>query len=118
MLKITLPYDPPNWNEYINMERKNFYMANNLKQKEKQIVKLATIGVKWDEGYPISITFYPHFDNLRRDLDNTRCKGCLDGLVSAGVIENDNLRCIQEIHIIPVFDKEEKIEIEIKKIDQ
>ena len=115
-MKIEIPYDPMNWNDYINAERRSFYIANNIKQKEKNIVKLATIGKKYTGKYPISITIYPHFKNKRSDLDNTRYKGILDGLVSAGVIKNDNLNCIQEIHLIPIFDNLEKIEIEIKEL--
>lgn len=116
-MKIEIPYTPPNWNEYINAERKNYYIANNIKQKEKNIVRLACIGKKYTGKYPISITICPHFKDKRQDLDNTRYKGILDGLVSAGAIKNDNLNCIQEIHLIPIFDNEEKIEIEIKELD-
>ena len=53
---------------------------------------------------------------MRQDLDNFRYKGILDGLVSAGVIENDNLVHIRKITIEPVLDKEECIEIEIKEV--
>lgn len=115
-MKIEIPYMPNNWNDYINMERRNIYMANNLKQKEKNIVKLATIGKKYTGGYPISVTVYPHFKDHRQDLDNVRIKGILDGLVNAGVIKNDNLNCIQEIHLLPIFDGEDKLEIEIKEL--
>ena len=115
-LLIELPYKPINWNEYINMERKNFYMANNLKQKERNIVKLACIGKKYTGNYPVSITIYAHFKNKRSDIDNVHVKSAIDGLVSAGVIKNDNLNCIQEFHIYPVFDDKEITEILIKEI--
>ena len=36
MVKITCKYNPPNWNEYINTERTNFYKANKIKQQEKE----------------------------------------------------------------------------------
>ena len=39
MLKIEIPYVPINWNEYINAERRSFYIANNIKQKEKNCIK-------------------------------------------------------------------------------
>ena len=116
-MRIEIPYIPPNWNDYINKERRNYHIANNIKQKEKNIVKLATIGKKYTGNYPISITFYPHFNNKRSDLDNVKIKGTLDGLVSAGVIKNDNLNCIQELHFIPVFDNKDILEIEIKELD-
>lgn len=116
MLKIVLDYVPPNWNDYINLERRSFYGANSLKQKEKNIVKLSIRGVKWGGAYPVRVTFKPHFKDYRQDLDNFRAKGLLDGLVSGGVLENDNLKHIQEVRIIPIFDKEEKTEIEIDEI--
>lgn len=115
-LRIILPYMPINWNEYINAERRNLYIANNIKQKEKNIVKLATIGKKYTGNYPISLTIYPHFKNKRSDLDNVKIKGAVDGLVSAGVIKNDNLNCIQELHFYPIFDSQDILEIEIKEL--
>ena len=50
------------------------------------------------------------------DLDNTRLKGVIDGLVSAEVIKNDNLNCIQELHFYPIFDGKDILEIEIKEL--
>lgn len=115
-MKLFINYEPPNWNEYINIERTNFYKANKLKQQEKKIVQLSTIGKRYDGKYPVEIAFRPHFKDFRRDLDNTRVKGLLDGLVACKVLKNDNLRHIQRIVIEPVFDNEVGIEIEIKEI--
>ena len=115
-MKLFINYDPPNWNDYIEMERSTFYKANKLKQKEKQIVALSTIGKKYDGEYPIEIVFKPHFKDHRKDLDNTRVKGLLDGLVACNVLKNDNLRYIQRIVIEPIFDDVIGIEIEINKI--
>ena len=115
-MKIFINYEPPNWNDYINIERTNFYKANKLKQKEKEIVRLSTIGKHYDGGYPVEITFKPHFKDYRRDLDNTRVKGLLDGLVACKVLKNDNLRHIQRIVIEPIFDNLTGVEVEIKEI--
>lgn len=112
-MNIRLNYMPPNWNQYINIERTNKYKANSLKQQEKQIVKLMTRGKKYDGKYPIRIVFKPHYSSLRQDLDNFRYKGLLDGLVFAKVIENDNLTHIQKIDIEPIFDNTECVDIEI-----
>ena len=117
-MKIELPFMPINWNNYINVERGSFYVANTIKQKEKNVVFLALGGKKWTGSYPISIHFFPHFKNKRADLDNFRIKGVLDGLVSAEFIKDDNLNYIQEILITPVFDKEDKLEIEIHEIKE
>lgn len=112
---IILNYMPPNWNDYINKERTSYFIANKIKQKEKQIVKYHTIGKKYTGGYPIKITLKPHFKDYRQDLDNFRYKGIIDGLVSAKVIENDNLKHIQRIELIPVFDNKKIVEIFIEK---
>lgn len=116
-MKLFIEYIPPNWNEYINLERKNKYVANTLKQKEKKIVALNTIGKQYIGNYPIEIVLKPHFKDHRQDLDNFRYKGILDGLVSCGVLKNDNLRHIQKITIEPIFDKKEGVEIEVKEIN-
>lgn len=115
-MKIILQYMPINWNEYINLERTDYRIVNNIKQREKKIVAMNCIGKKYNDEYPIEIIFKVHFKNKRMDLDNTRLKGIIDGLVTCGVIKNDNLNCIQKITIESVFDNKEIIEIEIKKL--
>lgn len=115
-MKLFIPYDPPNWNDYINLERTNMYRANNLKQEEKEIVRYSTIGKQYKGNYPIEIVFRPHFKDHRKDLDNTRVKGLLDGLVACGVLKNDNLNHIQRIVLEPIFDDKEGIEVEIKEL--
>lgn len=115
-MKIKINYEPPNWNNYINIERRNFYQANKLKQKEKEIIKENCIGKKYEGNYPIEITFRKHFKDFRQDLDNVRIKGLLDGLVSCGVLKNDNLKHIQKITLEPIFDKETGVEIEINEV--
>ena len=115
-MKLFVNFDVLGWNEYIRIERSNKYMANNLKQQEKQLVKLFTGGKKYTGNYPVEIVFKPHFKDKRRDLDNTRIKGILDGLVANGVIKNDNLNHIQRIILEPVFSQKQGLEIEINSI--
>lgn len=115
-LKILIPTKVPNWNDYIQMERSNKYIANNIKQKEKQLVKLVTKGKKYSGSYPIELVLKPHYSSFRQDLDNFRYKGILDGLVYAGVLKNDNLKHIQKIIIEPVFDDKECVDIEINEL--
>lgn len=114
-MKIWMPYDFDNWNDYINKERTNKYIANNLKQKEKKIV--AKYAKEQYKGkYPIQITFRTHFNAHRKDLDNTRVKGIIDGLVACKTLKNDNLNCIQKIVLEPVFDDVIGVEIEIQEM--
>ena len=115
IMKIIIDYIPPNWNKYIGLERANFYGANKLKQKEKEIIRYHTFGMKYKGNYPVELILKPHFKDYRQDIDNFRYKGLIDGLVSNGVIENDNLKHIQKITIEAVFDDKEIVEIEIKE---
>lgn len=45
-MQIYIDYDPVNWNEYINIERTNFYKANKIKQQEKQVDYLKYVNKK------------------------------------------------------------------------
>ena len=47
-IRIIINYIPPNWNDYINKERSSYYIANKIKQEEKKIVALSTIGKKYN----------------------------------------------------------------------
>lgn len=111
-VKLFIDYDFINWNEYINIERGNKYRANTIKQTEKQFI-LWTVKEKYQGKYPITLTIKPHFQNKRRDLDNFRLKGLIDGLVCAGVIKNDNLTCIDKIIIEAVYSDVIGVEVEI-----
>lgn len=113
-MKIFISYDFLNWNEYIKAERGNKYHANAIKQAEKEYIAY-TVKEKYTGKYPITLTVRPHFQNKRKDLDNFRIKGLLDGLVAAGVIVNDNLNCINKIVIEAVFSEEIGVEVEIKE---
>ena len=113
-MKIFIPYEFTTWNDYIRDERTSLYIANHVKQSEKQIIAL-TVKEKYKGGYPVTLLVKPHFKNKRRDLDNYRLKGLIDGLVCAGVIKNDNLTCIDRIILQPVFTDSEGVEIEIRE---
>ena len=105
-MEIEINEDFINWNDYICKERANKYCASVVKKKEAQIVAQHCSNIKYKGKYPIKITFLKYFNSKRQDLDNTRVKGIIDGLVKCGVIENDNLTKIQEIKYLPIFTKE------------
>lgn len=113
-MKIFINYNFINWNEYIKIERGNKYHANAIKQAEKNYI-VYTVKQKYTGKYPVTLTIRPHFKNKRRDLDNFRLKGLIDGLVAAGVIVNDNLNYINKINVEAVFDEIEGVEIEINE---
>lgn len=113
-MKIFIDYNFISWNEYINAERGNRYRANNIKQWEKQYI-VFTVKDKYSGSYPVTLTVRPYFKDKRRDLDNFRLKGLIDGLVAAGVIKNDNLNCIDRIVIEPIFTDATGVEIDIEE---
>jgi Holliday junction resolvase RusA-like endonuclease len=104
----------PNWNEYINAERTNKYKANKIKQDEKRLIMSQDIP-KYTGKYPVEITFNVHFKNRRKDLDNFRYKGILDGLVTKGVLTNDNLNNVSKITLNAIVDGTEGVELNIKE---
>lgn len=103
-----------NWNDYINAERTNKYKANKIKQDEKRFIMSQNIS-KYTGNYPVEITFNVHFKNHRKDLDNFRYKGILDGLVSKMVLENDNLNKVAKITLTAIVDGTEGVEVNIKE---
>lgn len=113
-MKIFIDYDFISWNEYIKAERGSLYHANAIKQDEKNFIKF-TVKQRYTGKYPVTLTVRPHFKNKRRDLDNFRLKGLIDGLVTAGVIKNDNLNCINKIIVEAVLDDKRGVEIEIEE---
>lgn len=117
-MRFFINYEPPNWNDYIALERGSKYGANSLKQQEKHMMQVLTKGIKYTGKYPVEIIIRPHYNAYRQDLDNCRYKGLLDGLVYAGVLKNDNLKHIQKITLEPIFDDKVGIEIEIKEIQK
>lgn len=101
-MKIHIPFNFPSWNEYINAERSNKYLASKIKKTEKEVI-VWTVKEKYQGSYPVTLTIRPYFKHKKKDLDNYRIKGILDGLISAGVIENDNLTKIDKIILEPIF---------------
>lgn len=111
---LYIDYDFPNWNKYINAERTNKYIANNMKQQEKNIVKIFCRGLKPIKKYPVTIKVKKYVKNRSTDVDNIRIKGLLDGLVEMGVLKNDNMTCIKKIILEAEVSKEKNgIDLEI-----
>lgn len=113
-ITIFIDYDFIDWNKYIQAERGSIYHANAIKQAEKNYIAY-TVKQKYKGKYPVALTIRPYFKNKRRDLDNFRLKGLIDGLVAAGVLINDNLNCIDRITIAPIYSDKVGVEIEIEE---
>lgn len=112
-----IDYDFPNWNKYINAERTNKFIANKMKQDEKNIVKILCRNLKPIKKYPIGIKIKKYVKNTNTDVDNIRVKGLIDGLVEMGILENDSLKYINKIELSAEVSKE-KNGIDIEFIDK
>ena len=109
-----IDYDFPNWNKYINAERTNKYIANNMKQQEKNIVKIFCRGLKPIQKYPVRIKVKKYVKTKGTDVDNIRIKGLIDGLVEMGILKNDNMNYIKQVILEAEVSKEKDgLELEI-----
>jgi Holliday junction resolvase RusA-like endonuclease len=86
-------------NDYINVNRRNVYAANKIKQDETFISMLKFKGVKINTPCKLKFTWY--IPNKGNDLDNVAStkKFIIDGMTKAGTIKNDNCN-----HIIALED--------------
>ena len=95
MISIELPYLPPK--EFSRNSRAHWTALHRVKNMVYDDVLITLMESGFKKGKPleqatVTFTFYIP-DRRNRDADNliTACKPILDGLVRAGVIEDDNL---------------------------
>lgn len=112
MKRFTIPMKLYNWNDIIKHNRANKYYANKKKQDEMNKIS-KYINIEPITKYPIKIIFKWHIKSKITDLDNRCEKNILDCMQKIGVLENDNIKYINEITHIAISDKEDYIEIEI-----
>ena len=108
---------PPSNNKYIGVNRRWDYQ-----EAKKQWEKIIHFVCRDKPPKPIqkaivNITYY-FKDNIRRDPDNYSGKMLLDGLVRAGVIEDDSFKNIDLVLKAYFKCKEPRIEITITPIEK
>ena len=103
-----------NWNDIIGHNRANRFYANKKKQEEMEEIS-KYINIKPITKYPIKIIFKWHIKSKVSDLDNKSVKTILDEMQKLNIIENDNIKYINEITYIAIPDKEDYVEVEIKE---
>lgn len=92
-LCFTIKGELTDLNAYIKALNSSRFTGNNIKQVETHRVaveaRLASIGPV--QNYPVHITYHWYSKDRRMDVDNVAFakKFCNDGLVEAGVLEND-----------------------------
>ena len=114
-MKITINGTPPSINKYIG--RTNIWQYQKDKKQIHELVRLSTLKDK--PKIPIAkcimeVSFY-FKDKRKRDLSN-HIKFIEDGLVKAGIIEDDNYFVVQELKLKGFVDKDNpRVEIDIKE---
>lgn len=117
MNKLVIEGELTALNEFINAERRNRFIAANIKKKETGYCKEAAeaSGIELQEDiFPLAVLITWYVKNKRKDADNIAFakKFILDGLVEAGILPNDNRKYIQGFADIVKEDKEyQRIEI-------
>lgn len=103
-----------NWNDIINHNRANRFYANKKKQEEMEEIS-QYINIQPVKNYPIKIIFKWHIKSKVSDLDNKSVKVILDEMQKLKIIENDNIKYINEIRYIAIPDKSDYVEVEIEE---
>ena len=113
-MKITIPMKLSNWNDIISQCRTNKYGANSHKKAEMRDISYFVRQIPKIEKYPIKITFIWHVKNQGKDLDNMSTKSVLDCMQNLGILENDNIKHINQITHKAVKDNTDYVEMEIE----
>lgn len=117
-MKITIQGALPTFNEMINVERRNRFMAAKMKKTETTRIQWACKGITPIQG-KVDITLQAFVKNKRKDPDGIYCyalKLILDSLVGLGILQNDTQEFIGRIIFEPIkIDKEERMVVEIQE---
>lgn len=112
-MKVIIPLKLSNWNDIIGQCRANKYGANSHKKQEMKDISWFIRNIPPITKYPVKMRFIWHIKNVRSDLDNKSAKSILDCMQNLGILENDNIKHINEITHIAVKDDTEFVEMEI-----
>ena len=118
-MKFVISRELTDLNSYIKAERTSRYMAAKIKREETEFVYWEIIGQKPSlVSKPVTISFTWYTETRRKDPDNVAFakKFILDGLVRAGVLEDDSRKWIKRFGGDDfVTDKDNpRVEIELK----
>ena len=113
-MKIVIDLKLENWNAIIRHCRGNKIVANTYKKKEMKNISYFLWNMSKIECYPVKITCYWHIKNEFSDLDNKSIKSLLDCMQKMGKLENDNVKCINEIVYKYIEDTKDYLEVEIE----
>ena len=117
--KLIIPGELPGLNEIIAMSKEHWAKyAEEKHSRTEEIAYLTRSQIK-KKYKKVDLTFTWYCRNKKRDKDNIIAgqKFILDGLVAAGVIENDGWRQVGNIlHYFEVDNKNPRVEILIEEV--
>lgn len=117
-IRLTIPGELPTMNEIVAVSKKHHMAYASMKKKYTDLVHLHASNLPKVDRADFLIIWY--CKNRRKDKDNIMAgaKFILDGLVNAGVIENDGWAQVGNIfHVFKVDKDNPRVEIEITSIE-
>ena len=127
MKEIVIPHELIDLNNYVNAERANRFQGAKLK---KRYTRLCALAVKsaikqglavTETDMPVDLHFTWYVPSKRKDKDNIAFgkKFILDGMLQAGLIENDGWKQIGNFTDTFVVDKENpRVVVEIEGVSE
>lgn len=114
-MKYTIPLIPPSENKYKG--RENYWQYRKDKQEWESLIALLC-KPKPKEPIPkskLTLTYY-FPTKIRHDPNNYSGQFITDGLVKAGIIQDDSFECIQLV-LQGAYDKQRpRVEIEVSEL--
>ena len=124
-MKFTIKGTLPSLNNYISANRTNKNAGAEFKKDYQRIIGLYIKKAKLKpvKKYPITLRIKFYEPNKRRDLDNVQSfstKIIQDALVTYGILENDNQKCINKLENNNFYldRKNPRIEVEIEEVEE
>ena len=116
---IIIPGELPDLNQIIAESKNHWGSYSSLKKANTQLVAFCTKQAKVKQYKKIDLEITWYCKNRRKDKDNIMAgtKFILDGLVQAGVIQNDGWANVGDIrHKFDVDKQEPRIEVKITEV--
>jgi Holliday junction resolvase RusA-like endonuclease len=117
MIKLVIPGTPPSLNQWSRM---HWSRAARIKKQWENDILYVFLSCKAKGAFPqqkaqIKVTYF-FATNRRRDADNLNLKFILDGIVKAGIIQDDSTKVIgQPVTAWEVDKHDPRVEIEISE---
>ncbi|MGX7133113.1 RusA family crossover junction endodeoxyribonuclease [Enterococcus songbeiensis] len=124
MIKITIPSELMDLNNFITAQRTNYRVGNRVKQRETMKCASAFMPKRLEirkMSLPLSLKITWYCKNKAKDKDNIAfaLKFILDGMIKSGAISNDGWKEIGDFsHDFQVDKNNPRIEIEVFNYDE